>query len=185
MDKAAPDPLQAIRERIDAIDEAMHRLLIERSGVIAELIRDQGDEQARRRLPPRPRGRHDAPPRACATPASCRSPPSSTSGARSSPRFTAMQAPFGVVAGPAADPLAMRDLVRFYFGFSVAGRGLRDATSARSPRWRDRRRQIAVVAAARDGPMVGRRSPAPARRKSSPSFPSSKFPTAPPSFPPM
>jgi hypothetical protein len=33
--------------------------------------------------------------------------------------FTAMQAPFGIAAGPATDPLAMRDLVRFYFGFSV------------------------------------------------------------------
>ena len=42
MDKAAPDPLQAIRVRIDAIDEAMHRLLIERSGVIAELIHIKG-----------------------------------------------------------------------------------------------------------------------------------------------
>ena len=34
MDKPAPDPLKAIRDRIDAIDEAVHRLLIDRSGVI-------------------------------------------------------------------------------------------------------------------------------------------------------
>ena len=33
--------------------------------------------------------------------------------------FTAMQAPFSVIAGPSDDPLAMRDAVRFYFGFSV------------------------------------------------------------------
>jgi hypothetical protein len=33
--------------------------------------------------------------------------------------FTAMQAPFAVACGPADDVLAMRDLVRFYFGFSV------------------------------------------------------------------
>lgn len=42
MDEAAPDRLQVIRTRIDAIDEAVHRLLIERSGVIAELIRVKG-----------------------------------------------------------------------------------------------------------------------------------------------
>jgi hypothetical protein len=33
--------------------------------------------------------------------------------------FTALQAPFGIVAGPSTDAMAMRDLVRFYFGFSV------------------------------------------------------------------
>ena len=64
MDKAAPDPLQAIRDRIDAIDEAMHRLLIERSGRDRGADRDQGHEQARRRVPPGPRGGHDAPSRA-------------------------------------------------------------------------------------------------------------------------
>ena len=42
MDKAAPDPLKAIRDRIDMIDAEMHRLLIERSGVIAELIEIKG-----------------------------------------------------------------------------------------------------------------------------------------------
>jgi hypothetical protein len=33
--------------------------------------------------------------------------------------FTAMQAPFTIAAGPAEDALAMRDVIRFYFGFSV------------------------------------------------------------------
>jgi hypothetical protein len=33
--------------------------------------------------------------------------------------FTAMQAPFAIAAGPAHDALAMRDTIRFYFGFSV------------------------------------------------------------------
>jgi hypothetical protein len=33
--------------------------------------------------------------------------------------FTAMQAPFSIAAGPASDPFKMRDLIRFYFGFSV------------------------------------------------------------------
>ena len=62
MDKAAPDPLQAIRVRIDAIDEAVHRLLIERRRH-RRAHPHQGPEQARRRVPARSRGRHDAPPR--------------------------------------------------------------------------------------------------------------------------
>ena len=118
MDKAAPDPLQAIRVRIDAIDEAVHRLLIERSGVIAELIHIKGlskpgaafrpDREAdmMRRLVMRHEGNLPLVTvehiwREIIT------------------TFTAMQAPFGVAAGPAEDPLAMRDLVRFYFGFSI------------------------------------------------------------------
>ncbi len=42
MVERAPDPLQVIRSRIDRIDEAMHRLLIDRSEVIAELIEIKG-----------------------------------------------------------------------------------------------------------------------------------------------
>jgi chorismate mutase / prephenate dehydratase len=118
MDSAAADPLQAIRRRIDAVDEEMHRLLIERSGVIAELIEIKGtsrpgaafrpDREAdlMRRLALRHEGvlplvtvEHIW--REIVT------------------AFTAIQAPFGVAAGPCRDPLLMRDLVRFYFGFSV------------------------------------------------------------------
>ncbi len=118
MDTPAPDRLTAIRNRIDAIDEAVHRLLIDRSGVIAELIKVKGTSQPgaafrpdreadmMRRLVMRHSG--DLPLttiehiwREIIT------------------SFTAMQAPFSVVTGPADDALAMRDLVRFYFGFSV------------------------------------------------------------------
>jgi chorismate mutase len=118
MDTAAPDPLQAIRTRIDAIDAEMHRLLIERSGVIAQLIESKGlgkpgtafrpDREAdmMRRLVMRHRGglplttvEHIW--REIIT------------------TFTAMQAPFAIAAGPADDPLAMRDAIRFYFGFSI------------------------------------------------------------------
>src|SRR6185503_17049084 len=149
MDKPAPDPLRAIRDRIDAIDEAVHRLLIDRSGVIAELIRVKGtskpgaafrpDREAdmMRRLVMRHTG--DLPLttveliwREIIT------------------TFTAMQAPFSVVAGPAKDLLAMRDLVRFYFGFSVPVSTAKTnaeaiATVARSGN------QIAVVAAEESG----------------------------------
>ena len=118
MDMAAPDPLQAIRSRIDAIDAEMHRLLIERSGVIAQLIEIKGlgkpgtafrpDREAdmMRRMVMRHRGglplttvEHIW--REIIT------------------TFTAMQAPFTIAAGPAADSLAMRDAIRFYFGFSI------------------------------------------------------------------
>jgi chorismate mutase / prephenate dehydratase len=118
MDKPAPDALKAIRDRIDAIDEAVHRALIERSGVIAELIRVKGtskpgaafrpDREAdmMRRLVMRHSG--DLP---LATVEHIWREIITT--------FTAMQAPFDVIAGPAVDPLAMRDVIRFYFGFSV------------------------------------------------------------------
>jgi chorismate mutase-like protein len=118
MDKAAPDPLVAIRNRIDAIDEEMHRLLIDRASVIAELIRIKGtskpgaafrpDREAdmMRRIVLRHEG--DLP---LATVEHIWREIITT--------FTAMQAPFGVVSGPARDAAAMRDLIRFYFGFSV------------------------------------------------------------------
>lgn len=143
MDSAAPDPLQAIRRRIDVIDEEMHRLLIERSGVIAELIEIKGtskpgaafrpDREAdmMRRLALRHEG---ALPlvtvehiwREIIT------------------AFTAMQAPFGIAAGPAADPLAMRDVVRFYFGFSAPVSEFSSAAAA-VERVAETERDVAVV----------------------------------------
>ena len=182
MDKAAPDPLLQIRKRIDAIDEAIHRLLIERSSVIAELIEIKGtskpgaafrpDREAdmMRRIVMRHSGglplvtvEHIW--REIIT------------------TFTAMQAPFGVVAGPAKDMAAMRDLVRFTFGFSVPVRTAKTNEEAVAAVARSRR-DVAVVTptSAADG---GARSPEPISRKSLPSFPSSKFPTVPAVFPPM
>ena len=144
-DGAAPDPLKAIRGRIDAIDEQMHRLLIERSGVIGELIEIKGaskpgaafrpDREAdmMRRLVLRHEG--DLPLvtvehiwREIIT------------------TFTAMQAPFGIAAGPAADPLAMRDCIRFYFGFSIPVTDCSSADAAIA-RVAGSAREVAVVAA--------------------------------------
>jgi chorismate mutase-like protein len=149
MDKAAPDPLMAIRNRIDAIDERMHRLLIERAGVIAELIRIKGaskpgaafrpDREAdmMRRLVVRHEGglplvtvEHIW--REIIT------------------TFTAMQAPFAVVAAPAGDPLALRDLIRFYFGFSVPIAHVESAGAAVA-RVAASGTEIAVVPAETDG----------------------------------
>ncbi len=118
MDRAAPDPLQAIRTRIDAIDAEMHRLLIERSGVVGELIEIKGtskpgaafrpgrEADMMRRLAMRHRG---ALPLATVE----------HIWREIITSFTAMQAPFGIAAGPAADRLAMRDAIRFHFGFSI------------------------------------------------------------------
>jgi len=149
MDKPAPDPLRAIRDRIDAIDEAVHRLLIDRSGVIAELIEIKGtskpgaafrpDREAdmMRRLVMRHQGRLPL-----ATVEHIWREIITT--------FTAMQAPFGVVVGPAEDALAMRDLVRFYFGFSVPVSQAETSEQAIAEVARSRS-QIAVVAASASG----------------------------------
>ena len=182
MDKAAPDPLQAIRVRIDAIDEAVHRLLIERSGVIAELIHIKGlskpgaafrpDREAdmMRRLVMRHEGNLPLVTvehiwREIIT------------------TFTAMQAPFGVAAGPAEDPLAMRDLVRFYFGFSIPVTNCESSEDA-IRRVAGSAKDIAVVAVPGEGRWWSELS-APPARKSSPSSLSSKFRPAPQICPPM
>lgn len=145
MDRAAPDPLAAIRARIDGIDEAMHRLLIERSGVVAELIEIKGtskpgaafrpDREAdmMRRIALRHRG---ALPLATVE----------HIWREIITTFTAMQAPFGVFVGPARDALTMRDVVRFYFGFSVGVEQAKTGEAAIEGVARSRR-NIAVVAA--------------------------------------
>jgi len=118
MDKPAPDPLRAIRDRIDAIDEAVHRLLIDRSGVIAELIRVKGTSKPGAAF--RPQREADMM-RRLVMRHSGELPLATVEHIWREiiTTFTAMQAPFTIVEGPAKDPLAMRDVVRFYFGFSV------------------------------------------------------------------
>ena len=118
MDKAAPDPLQIVRNRIDAIDAELHRLLIDRSGVIAELIHLKGTSKPGAAF--RPDREADMMRRIVMRHAG--ELPLATVEhiwREIITVFTAMQAPFGVIAGPAGDALAMRDLIRFYFGFSV------------------------------------------------------------------
>ena len=149
MESAAPDPLQAIRTRIDAIDEAMHRLLIERSGVIDELIRIKGtskpgaafrpDREAdmMRRLVLRHEGNLPL-----ATVEHIWREIITT--------FTAMQAPFGIAAGPAYDPLALRDVIRFYFGFSIPVAGF-PTSEAAIARVAQSASDLAVVAAESGG----------------------------------
>ena len=52
--------LAELRQEIDRIDEAMHRLLMERGEIIDRLIAVKKTARVRLRLPPRPRGLDDA-----------------------------------------------------------------------------------------------------------------------------
>jgi chorismate mutase-like protein len=145
MDKAAPDPLQVVRNRIDAIDEELHRLLIDRSGVIAELIRLKGTSKPGAAFRPdreadmmrRIALRHDGKLPLATVEHIWR---------EIITTFTAMQAPFGVVAGPASDALAMRDVIRFYFGFSVPVETV-ETNEAAVARVAASQQDIAVIAA--------------------------------------
>ena len=118
MQKADDKPLNALRAEIDRIDEAMHRLLMERGEIINRLIavkrsHDSGsafrparEAEMMRRLVERHKGIL----------------PLDT--AESIWRviistFTYVQAPFSVHADLSAGDAAMRDSARFHFGFTV------------------------------------------------------------------
>ena len=119
MDTTGTDPLTRIRNRIDALDADIHRLLIERSAIIDELIHIKGTSAPGAAFRP---GREADMMRRIVMRHEGRLPLTSVEHIWREiiTVFTNMQAPFSVVAGPSDDPLAMRDLVRFYFGFSVA-----------------------------------------------------------------
>ncbi len=113
-----PGALAEIRQRIDTIDADIHRLLMERSAVVDELIHIKGtsapaaafrpDREAHmiRALVMRHHGILPL-----ATVEHIWREVIST--------FTAMQAPFRILIGEAPDRAAFQDLVRFQFGFSV------------------------------------------------------------------
>jgi chorismate mutase len=129
-DRGAGDSrkLAELRDTIDTIDAEMHRLLVERGTIIDALIRTKGTEKAgaafrpgreadmMRRLVARHRGELPITTvehiwREIIT------------------TFTRIQAPFDVATDGSADPDRMRDLARFYFGFSVELLRLRDAAT--------------------------------------------------------
>lgn len=124
-DNAEPT-LSELRERIDALDETMHRLLIERSSVIDALIdakgtaanglaiRPQREAEMMRRIVERHSGNLPL-----ATVEHLWREIIST--------FTYMQAPFRLIVHYGSDPVAVHDLARFAFGFSV------DLVQAESP----------------------------------------------------
>ncbi|MCF1505436.1 chorismate mutase [Afifella sp. H1R] len=118
MSAMAPDALAKIRQRIDHIDEEVHRLLIERSAVIDELIHIKGTSAPGAAFRPDREAhmmralvmRHEGILPLATVEHIWREVIST---------FTAMQAPFRILIGQSTDPAALQDLVRFQFGFSV------------------------------------------------------------------
>ena len=152
--------LEALRGRIDAIDAAMHGLLIERGSVIAELIDAKGasgpggafrparEAEMMRRLVARHEG---ALPLATVE----------HIWREIITTFTRMQAAFDVAVDVSIEPERMHDLARFTFGFSVALNACADAEAvvARVVEGGD----IGLIARKAAGPwwrgLVGRQAP--------------------------
>src|SRR3954453_15369114 len=115
---ANPPTLADLRRGIDRIDEAMHRLLMERGDIIDTLIatkktaesgsafRPAREADMMKRLVEGPRGLL---PRG----------PGETIWGVIIATFTYVQAPFSVHADLSAGDAAMRDSARFHFGFTV------------------------------------------------------------------
>jgi chorismate mutase-like protein len=120
--------LADLRAKIDAIDAEMHRLLVERGTVIDALIRTKGTSQAGAAFRPgreadmmrRLVARHDGALPLATVEHIWR---------EIITTFTRMQAPFDVAIDVSTEPERMRDLARFYFGFSVKLIDLPDAAA--------------------------------------------------------
>jgi chorismate mutase len=110
--------LAELRDTIDAIDAEMHRLLVERGSVIDALIRAKGTDRSGAAFRPlreadmmrRIVARHDGGLPIATVEHIWR---------EIITTFTRMQAPFDVAIDGSAASDRMRDLARFYFGFSV------------------------------------------------------------------
>jgi len=111
--------LTELRDRIDTIDAEMHRLLMERGTVIDALIEAKGTTQGGAAY--RPAREADMMRRMLARHAG-RMPRTTVEHIWREiiTNFTNLQAPFDVTADVSTQAGAMRDLVRFMFGFSVA-----------------------------------------------------------------
>ncbi len=123
---ARPTSLEEIRAEIDRIDDAMHALLIERSAVISDLIEikkvqssDDGDP-ARRTSAFRP-AREASMMRAMIERHTGLLPLDTVESIWRViiSTFTYVQAPYEVMYGRGDDGLAMRDVARFHFGYTV------------------------------------------------------------------
>ena len=110
--------LADLRDEIDRIDQGMHQLLIERGQIIDTLIKVKKTQGFRLRVPARPRGLDDAPAGRA---------PSWHFAARHGGEHLArhhldLHACAGALFGPCRyerRDAAMRDSVRFHFGFTV------------------------------------------------------------------
>ena len=110
--------LAELRGMIDTIDAEMHRLLVERGTIIGALIRTKGTEKTGAAFRP---GREADMMRRLVGRHSGELPITTVEHIWREiiTTFTRMQAPFDVATDGSADPDRMRDLARFYFGFSV------------------------------------------------------------------
>ncbi len=115
---ADPSRLAELRAKIDAIDESVHRLLMQRASVIDELIEVKGTAKNGAAFRPgreadmmrRLAKRHEGHLPLTAMERLWREIIST---------FTALQAPFEVVIAGDGDRVASAETARFYFGFSV------------------------------------------------------------------
>ena len=118
---SAPDPerLAQLRARIDALDETLHRALVERSGIIDELIHAKGSRASNGAIF-RPGREADMFRRLCER----------HEGSLSLidvehiwhvviAAHTALQAPYSVFVDVSGDPLPSWDVARFLVGFTV------------------------------------------------------------------
>jgi chorismate mutase len=115
---APPQDLAALRAEIDRIDEAMHRLLMERGAIIDRLIATKGTGQSGQAFRP---GREAAMMRALAERHAGLLPLDTVEGIWRViiATFTFVQAPFAVHADVSGGDPPMRDSARFHFGFTV------------------------------------------------------------------
>jgi chorismate mutase len=120
--------LADLRAKIDAIDAEMHRLLVERGTIIDALIRTKGTSQAGAAFRP---GREADMMRRLVARHEGALPLATVEHIWREiiTTFTRMQAPFDVAVDVSVEPERMRDLARFYFGFSVKLVDLPDAAA--------------------------------------------------------
>ncbi len=132
-----PPALADLRAEIDRIDEAMHRLLMERGDIIDRLIAVKKTSETGSAFRP---GREAAMMRALAARHAGLLPLDTAEGIWRViiATFTYVQAPFAVHADVSGGDAPMRDTARFHFGFSVPYRPHESAAAV-----------IAAVAAAR------------------------------------
>src|ERR687889_2730415 len=118
MTQTPPHDLAALRAEIDRIDEAMHRLLMERGEIIDTLISVKKTSESGSAFRP---GREAAMMRALAERHAGLLPLDTVEGIWRViiATFTYVQAPYAVHADISGGDEPMRDSARFHFGFSV------------------------------------------------------------------
>jgi chorismate mutase / prephenate dehydratase len=139
-----PRALRELRNRIDALDAEMHRLLIERGTVIDALIRTKGNGRSGSAFRP---GREAEMMRRLVSRHAGALPMATVEHIWREiiTTFTRMQARFDVIVDLSIEPEKMRDLARFVFGFSVTIKPVREPGAV-----------VAAVSGSNDLGLIGR-----------------------------